>query len=851
MNQSNQHICPKCAAAIPDEAPGGLCPKCALESVATVANTTPGGRKSPPPGIAEIAPHFPELEILELIGAGGMGAVYKARQPQLDRFVALKILSHDLAGDPPFVERFNREARVLARLSHPNIVGIHDFGTAGPYCYLTMEYVDGVNLRQAMRAGRFTPTEALEMVQHLCSALKFAHEEGILHRDIKPENILIDSKGRIKVADFGIAKLVGEDRHHDVTLTIQGSVLGSPHYMAPEQIETPGDVDQRADIYSLGVVLYEMLTGGLPIGRFALPSEKAAMDARIDEIVLRTLAKDRQARFQSAGEVGTQVAAVAAHPQAPGPVAAASVDSKSARFNLTAVILTGLSLVLVALVAIMVGVIHPGVATGPDEQKKLHLMFASIMLFIGLPTAICAVTGFIFGTRALGEIRASGGIKSGLGNSIFAVATWPIIFLFLLAMVPLTITSPDDGPYLGTFAGIFVVSIPALVAAWLLVRSIYRWTVGAERKDGTRFHPGLGIPLLMVMLVIIGGPVLSYEIARMIPPAGESRDPDAAGRQTPKSQRALINEMIAEASSSSQTRWRLGKPEVMIPLIVLPGQRVSVRVLLRDSEGNVRSVDLGESAPALGDPRSIELLQIGTYLKDDRSKGSLQALAAVRSGRNSRQVHSLEDLRGWKFSETLPEMIDFAAPGRREFILATLRKDGTEFSSDTLVLEVIVTGTDPRGSDVQWLRSEPELTLPIPVHPRYRAEFRLVQSDGRRNPQKTVNIGNWMPLSETDRKVRREDDMYECVATIGTVKPQADEAKGRAGVMVQLGEGGVCGTLYSETDFSDWRFSVPGRILPLTGERLYSYRVASREWKENGKNVVAEQLYLEIQLTER
>ena len=144
MKLSNQPICPKCAAIIPDEAPGGLCPKCALEGAATVSNTTSWGRHITPPGIGEFAPHFPDLEILELLGAGGMGAVYKARQPQLDRFVALKILSHNLAADSAFVERFNREARVLARLSHPNIVGIHDFGTAGPYCYLLMEYVDGV-----------------------------------------------------------------------------------------------------------------------------------------------------------------------------------------------------------------------------------------------------------------------------------------------------------------------------------------------------------------------------------------------------------------------------------------------------------------------------------------------------------------------------------------------------------------------------------------------------------------------------------------------------------------------------------------------------------------------------------
>ena len=352
MKQSNQPICPKCAAVIPDEAPAGLCPKCALEGAATVSKTTSAARHVTPPGIGELSPHFPELEILELLGAGGMGAVYKARQPQLDRFVALKILSHHLASDPAFVERFNREARVLGRLSHPNIVGIHDFGTAGPYCYLLMEYVDGVNLRQAMRAGRFTPTEALEMVQHLCSALKFAHEEGILHRDIKPENILIDSKGRIKIADFGIAKLVGEDRQHDVTLTLQGSVLGSPHYMAPEQIETPGDVDQRADIYSLGVVLYEMLTGGLPIGRFALPSEKAAMDARIDHIVMRTLEKEREARYQSAGEV-LHFRGRVENPGRPFPKPPLSADSPAARFSLASAFLTGSSIVLSVVVPVL------------------------------------------------------------------------------------------------------------------------------------------------------------------------------------------------------------------------------------------------------------------------------------------------------------------------------------------------------------------------------------------------------------------------------------------------------------------------------------------------------------------
>jgi tRNA A-37 threonylcarbamoyl transferase component Bud32 len=668
MKLSNQPICPKCAALIPDEAPGGLCPKCALEGAATVSNNTSGGS---PPGIGEIAPHFPDLEILELLGAGGMGAVYKARQPQLDRFVALKILSHHLASDPAFVERFNREARVLGRLSHPNIVGIHDFGTAGPYCYLLMEYVDGVNLRQAMRAGRFTPTEALETVQHLCSALKFAHEEGILHRDIKPENILIDSKGRVKIADFGIAKLVGEDREQDFTLTLQGSVLGSPHYMAPEQIETPGDVDQRADIYSLGVVLYEMLTGGLPLGRFALPSEKAEMDARIDHIVMRTLEKERGARYQSAGEVSTEVEALGKNPSPPAIKATASpAEPEAARFNLTAVILTGLSLVLVALVAILVGVIHPGVATGPVEQKKFHLMFASIMLFIGLPAAISAVTGFIFGTRALGEIRASGGVKSGLGNSIFATTAWPILFLFVLATLSLKIPSSGEGPTLGPEtleALIFVVLLPVLAAAWLLVRSLYRWAGGAERKDGTRFHPGLGIPLLMMMLLTIGGPILIMVGVHLFRGGKEDR---------------------WGVSDTHRIEWYRGRPEVSFPIRIDSGIRATFRLVQRDGKGGQRITNAGEATTLSPDTFTID---IGAYKVPDSEDRLFQELAiTVKSSRDTLSSFTGSDFSGWEFTADLPDVPVMIGPDRREFQLASRRSaDGTH--QEVLVFEVETT----------------------------------------------------------------------------------------------------------------------------------------------------------------
>jgi serine/threonine protein kinase len=253
--------------------------------------------------------------------------------------VALKILPRHLIGDPSFVERFQREARLLARLNHPGIVAVYDFGQAGEFCYLLLEYVDGVTLRQALRNARMTPAQALALVPPICEALQFAHDHGVLHRDIKPENILLDTAGRVKIADFGIAKLVG-DPLGDITLTENGARLGTPHYMAPEQIEDPSRVDHRADVYSLGVVFYELLTGELPLGRFAAPSLKSALDARIDDIVLRALAKERELRQQSVGEVKTQVEDVTRWPAPTGtpqplsqPTAAPPTPLSTRRLN--------------------------------------------------------------------------------------------------------------------------------------------------------------------------------------------------------------------------------------------------------------------------------------------------------------------------------------------------------------------------------------------------------------------------------------------------------------------------------------------------------------------------------------
>ncbi|KAF0175642.1 MAG: serine/threonine protein kinase bacterial [Limisphaerales bacterium] len=378
MNHPPQpNTCPQCSAVLPADAPQGLCPACLLAAVALPTEAgTAAPAKAPAPTREQVATAFPQLEILELIGAGGMGYVFKARQPKLDRLVALKLLPQHLGADAAFAGRFEREGRVLARLSHPNIVTVHDFGfaragdwqspfpsprpptdgdykspalplspdaqpetpnsqpgTAKPgFYYLLMEFVDGVNLRQAMRAGRFTPVQALEVVPKICEALQFAHEQGILHRDIKPENILLDAKGRVKLVDFGIAKLVDDGRAElppgldaeaaqqrgPATLTSATAALGTPSYMAPEQRDHPAEVDHRADIYSLGVVFYEMLTGELPVGKFAPPSAKSASDPRVDEVVLRALEQQRERRQQSAGEVKTQVETIAASSSSAG-----------------------------------------------------------------------------------------------------------------------------------------------------------------------------------------------------------------------------------------------------------------------------------------------------------------------------------------------------------------------------------------------------------------------------------------------------------------------------------------------------------------------------------------------------
>ncbi len=389
--------CPSCGKPLPANAPKGLCPGCLMQAGfrtgdAPGANDPTQRAAFEPPSVAELAELFPQLEILQLLGKGGMGAVYKGRQPALDRIVALKILPPHPASDTGFAERFTREARALARLNHPNIVAVHDFGSAGPYHYFVMEYVEGGNLRELEQEGRFSPREALKIIPQICEALQYAHDEGIVHRDIKPENVMLDKRGRVKITDFGLAKITGIAADK-LRLTGARDVMGTPHYMAPEQVEHPREVDHRADIYSLGVVFYEMLTGELPLGRFAAPSSKVQVDVRIDEVVLHTLEKEPSRRYQHAVEVKTDVETIAsAEKSVAAPQAGRSAD---ARLQTAATIARWTARIFSILLLLFFGTFMVIEGTPPfgSQPAGVQLNFVALGLMLG---------GFIIGWKKEG-----------------------------------------------------------------------------------------------------------------------------------------------------------------------------------------------------------------------------------------------------------------------------------------------------------------------------------------------------------------------------------------------------------------------------------------------------------------
>lgn len=306
-----EFACPACAAPVStsflqqEASLGGMAAdQLLMRGMNTPQFSGPGGWEPPEPGeLAEMLDS--RYEIFRLLGRGGMGAVYQARDNRLGRLVAIKILPRVLMDEPGALERFEREARALAALDHPHIVKIHDYGQANDGSpFIIMEFVRGRDIQSLRDTGELDLPNALRLISETCSALHYAHLKGIIHRDIKPANILVSEDGSAKVADFGLAKV--ESTHSrpmpDNSLTMTGQVMGTPTYMAPEQ-EAGQVADHRADIYALGVTLYNLLTGSPPKGAWSLPSQKLQIDVRLDEIVIKALQEKPEARYQAARDL--------------------------------------------------------------------------------------------------------------------------------------------------------------------------------------------------------------------------------------------------------------------------------------------------------------------------------------------------------------------------------------------------------------------------------------------------------------------------------------------------------------------------------------------------------------------
>jgi len=274
-----------------------------------------------PPLPEDLQRLLPQYEFLGIIGRGGMGVVYKARQAHLDRDVAVKVLPGTISqdGDGSYAKRFRREARAMAQLSHPSIVSVYDFGTTGEgHLYFVMEFVDGMDIQQYIkhRGGRLPQEEALSITGSLLDAMDYAHTQGVVHRDIKPANVLLTSDGRVKIADFGLAKTLGTQVDVDASaVTVSHAAVGTPGFVAPEALAGGGAVDHRVDLYAAGVMLYQMLTGRLPRGAFTPPSKLfPEIDPRLDRIVRHAMASDPQDRQASASVLRSELTAVSSNP---------------------------------------------------------------------------------------------------------------------------------------------------------------------------------------------------------------------------------------------------------------------------------------------------------------------------------------------------------------------------------------------------------------------------------------------------------------------------------------------------------------------------------------------------------
>lgn len=317
---------------------------------------------------ADLESAIPGYTGFAYIDRGGMGAVYSAMQTSLERRVAIKILPPDLGEDQAFVDSFHREARLLARLQHPHIVAVYDFGrNALGHLFIVMEYVEGTSLLDIMKRERLPVRRVLEIISQVCEALQFAHDYGVVHRDIKPTNILIDSRGRVRVADFGLARSVRADSV-TTSQTRSSLMMGTPVYAAPEQRRPNSVLDHRADIFSVGVTLYEMLTGHVPVGVFEPPSKKSDSPAALDKVVTRSLRESPSERYQKAADMRAAIEKTAA--RLTQPVIQRAIASRPIVSMMTTVIVTSCLIYLFGEINVMLNK-KPGVLTREDLEARL------------------------------------------------------------------------------------------------------------------------------------------------------------------------------------------------------------------------------------------------------------------------------------------------------------------------------------------------------------------------------------------------------------------------------------------------------------------------------------------------
>lgn len=260
------------------------------------------------PEVEEVARLFPNFEILGLIACGGMGAVYHAIQTSLDRPVAIKILPREFSTDDEFRAGFESEAKAMAKLNHPNLIGVYDFGEAEGMLFIVMEYVAGKSLYHAAHGCAVEQADALAIVIGTCHGLAHAHEYGILHRDIKPSNILLDGQTNPKIGDFGLARAL------ERKIEEGEQIFGTPGYTAPEVLQPPFAIDQRADIFSVGVMLHELLTGHLPDADPRPASQICGCNHRLDAVILRATHSNPARRYASAMELARELGVIAALP---------------------------------------------------------------------------------------------------------------------------------------------------------------------------------------------------------------------------------------------------------------------------------------------------------------------------------------------------------------------------------------------------------------------------------------------------------------------------------------------------------------------------------------------------------